>query len=125
YSVAPAQYEEEKISSTRIKKEIESGNIAKANEMLGYKYSTPGFVIHGEARGRELGYPTANIHIEAPVTIPKKGIYAVKMSIGNQMYDGMASIGYNVTFEDRTTYSIEVNLFDFKEEIYGENVSVY
>lgn len=114
----------EKISSSIIKNKLLSGKIKEANKMLGYPYSTPGFVINGEARGRELGYRTANIQTEYPVCIPKIGVYAVRMEINGQVYDGMASIGYNITFGDRDTCSVEVHLFDFDQEIYGENVLV-
>lgn len=125
HTVSPSLYHGVKVSSTNIKREVRRGNIEEANQMLGYDYQTPGFVIHGEARGRELGYPTANIQIEKRVCLPKKGIYAVRMTVNGTIHNGMASIGYNVTFGDRREISIEVNLFDFHEEIYGEDVVVH
>lgn len=114
----------EKISSTRIRKALAEGNIAEANDLLGYIYQTPGIVIHGDARGRTLGYPTANIDINSGVGVPKVGVYAVRININNTWYEGMASIGYNITFESNRQLSVEVNIFDFNSNIYGESVSV-
>lgn len=113
-----------KISSTRIRQLITDGNIQAANELLGYYYETSGYVIHGEARGRTLGYPTANIEPHPYVFIPEVGIYAVKIKVEGKWYDGMASIGYNVTFGFRNNQSIEVNIFDFDDIIYGEDVKI-
>lgn len=114
----------EKISSTRIRKALAAGKIAEANQMLGYVYQTPGIVIHGDARGRTLGYPTANIDAQPGIGLPKVGVYAVRINIGGNWYDGMASIGYNITFESNRQLSVEVNIFDFNSTIYGEKVSV-
>lgn len=116
--------ETKKISSTRVRQVLSEGKIDEANNLLGYIYETSGFVIHGDARGRTLGYPTANIYPHPYVLIPRRGVYAVKMWVDGNWHDGMASIGYNVTFESRRNYSVEVHLFDFKEEIYGEDVRV-
>lgn len=115
---------QQKISSTRIRQVIAEGKIDEANELLGYIYETSGFVIHGDARGRTIGFPTANIFVEPHTVIPRRGVYAVKICIDGKWYNGMASIGYNVTFERRRRYSVEVHIFDFKHEIYGENVRV-
>ncbi|GAB2484679.1 riboflavin biosynthesis protein RibF [Alkalibacterium psychrotolerans] len=114
----------EKISSTRIRRYISEGKIDEANKLLGYIYEISGFVIHGDARGRDLGYPTANIYPHPYVMVPKRGVYSVKMKVNGKWHDGMASIGYNPTFGHRPSYSIEVHLFDFSEEIYGEDVVV-
>ncbi|WP_423189467.1 bifunctional riboflavin kinase/FAD synthetase [Alkalibacterium sp. f15] len=116
--------EKDKISSTRIRRYISEAKIDQANELLGYIYETSGFVIHGDARGRELGYPTANIYPHPYVMVPKRGVYAVKMWVNNEWLDGMASIGYNPTFGHRPSYSIEVHVFNFNEDIYGEDVKV-
>lgn len=113
-----------KISSTRIRELISKGHIKEANELLGYYYYTSGYVIHGEARGRTLGYPTANIEPHPYVFIPEIGIYAVRIKVDGKWYNGMASIGYNVTFGFRNNQSIEVNIFDFNETIYGEDVEI-
>jgi len=123
-TVEKKEFQNDKISSTRIRRYISEGKVAEANELLGYLYEISGFVIHGDARGRELGYPTANIYPHPYIMVPKRGIYAVKLKVNNEWIDGMASIGYNPTFGHRPSYSIEVHLFNFKEDIYGEDVRV-
>ena len=80
--------------------------------------------IHGEARGRKLGYPTANIDWPNDEWLPRIGVYAVQLQIGTKWYGGMASIGHNVTFGDQRPKTLEINLFDFNQGIYGENVRV-
>ncbi|OJF95222.1 bifunctional riboflavin kinase/FAD synthetase [Alkalibacterium sp. 20] len=116
--------EKDKISSTRIRRYISEGKIDQANDLLGYIYEISGFVIHGDARGRDLGYPTANIYPHPYVMVPKRGVYAVKLWVNNVWLEGMASIGYNPTFGYRPSYSIEVHIFNFSEDIYGEDVKV-
>lgn len=112
------------VSSTQIRHYIETGNISAANEMLGYPYETLGFVIRGDARGRELGYPTANIYSHPYTLLPQNGVYAVYLTVKGRRYPGMASVGYNVTFKNEQQLSVEVNIFDFDEQIYGEDVKI-
>lgn len=123
--VAPSLHEHEKISSTRIRETIKAGDLETAKDLLGYAYCTTGFVVRGDARGRELGFPTANVHLAPSICVPRKGVYAVQVVVAGQTYGGMASIGYNVTFEARSTLSIEVHIFDFKKDIYGETMAIY
>lgn len=115
---------QQKISSTRIRALIASGQVMEANQLLGYYYETSGYVVHGAARGRTLGYPTANIASHPDVFIPKTGIYTVLIEVGGTWYGGMASIGYNVTFGYQKDYSLEVHIFQFDQMIYGEDVNV-
>ncbi|MDN6195569.1 MAG: riboflavin biosynthesis protein RibF [Atopostipes suicloacalis] len=112
------------ISSTQIRNYIKAGKMEEANQMLGYFYETLGFVIRGDARGRELGYPTANIYSHPYTLLPKNGIYAVYFIVKGERYSGMASIGYNVTFKDEKKLSVEVNIFDFDDQIYGDDVKI-
>lgn len=112
------------ISSTQIRESIRSGQIEKANKMLGYNYETLGFVVHGDARGRELGYPTANIYSLPYTLLPKVGIYSVWITVKGKKYKGMASVGYNVTFGEQNNLSVEVNIFDFNDQIYGDDVKI-
>lgn len=116
--------EDQKISSTRIRKELAEGNMETTNALLGYAYQVPGRVVHGDARGRLLGFPTANIQVVSGVRLPKAGIYAVKIKLGHQWHIGMASIGYNITFGDNRPMTVEVYILDFNEDIYGEQVEV-
>lgn len=113
-----------KISSTNIRNYIESGELDEANELLGYPYKVRGTVIHGDKRGRTLGFPTANMRIDGEYLIPKLGIYAVKFIVSGETYLGMASIGYNVTFKTDQELSIEVYILDFDREIYGESAEI-
>lgn len=115
---------DEKISSTRIRLALDAGNLEEANMLLGYEYTMKGRVVHGDARGRTLGFPTANIQIEQGVHVPKMGVYAVKILVNQIWHNGMAQIGHNVTFEANRPMTVEVYILDFNEDIYGEPVSV-
>ncbi|KQL58674.1 MULTISPECIES: bifunctional riboflavin kinase/FAD synthetase [Bacillaceae] len=117
--------EDEKISSTRIRQELEEGNVQKASFLLGYPYKVKGEVIHGDARGRLLGFPTANVSAADRYHIPKTGVYVVAFYVKGNKYNGMANVGYKPTFVDNLPEpSVEVNLFHFAEDIYGEIVEV-
>lgn len=122
--VAKQTQGEEKISSTNIRKMMASGDMEGANDFLGYTYELSGMVVHGDKRGRTLGFPTANIKIPQQSLLPVGGVYAVKIKVANQWYMGMAQIGYNITFEKDRPMTIEVNILDFDDDIYGEQVSV-
>ncbi|WP_099220958.1 bifunctional riboflavin kinase/FAD synthetase [Listeria costaricensis] len=113
-----------KISSTTIRGYIEAGQLDEANELLGYPYTTKGTVIHGDKRGRTIGFPTANILVDEGYLIPKLGVYAVKFRVNGETYLGMASIGFNITFKEDQALSIEVYILDFKQEIYGEDAEI-
>lgn len=117
------------VSSTWIRTEIEDGNIALANTLLGRNYTLSGSVVKGENRGIELGFPTANIMPEDPdKVVPKDGVYAVRVLIkddpaNNESKDGMLNIGTNPTFSNMER-TIEVNIFNFNEYIYGKNLEI-
>ncbi|KRN45347.1 riboflavin biosynthesis protein RibF [Limosilactobacillus ingluviei] len=114
----------EKISSTRIRHLIDEGQVQAANALLGYHYQTTGIVVHGFARGRTLGFPTANVAWDPAERLPSVGVYAVRFWVDGHWYPGMASVGYNVTFGEHNQKTIEVYLFDFAANIYGEHVKV-
>ena len=116
--------ENQKISSTRIRAAIDKGQINDVNRLLGYEYQTIGEVVHGEARGRELGFPTLNLEFNEHIRIPGPGIYVTRVQVSGVWYRGMASIGYNVTFGQDRELTVEINLFDFNEMIYGQQVTV-
>ncbi|WP_395318601.1 riboflavin biosynthesis protein RibF [Fructilactobacillus frigidiflavus] len=113
-----------KISSTRIRRNLEQGHLKTVNQLLGYQFETSGTVVHGLARGRTLGFPTANIEYNALQQIPSEGIYIVSMLVNNHWYPAMASIGRNVTFGDHNPVTIEINILDFDQNIYGNEVKV-
>ena len=114
------------ISSTKIRKALDAGDIKTANKFLGYDYGITGEVVKGKGLGKELGYPTANIQVaDKYKLIPANGIYAVTAEIDKKMYKGMMSIGVNPTISENEVKTIEVNIFDFNKDIYGENICIY
>lgn len=122
--ISAQEIDEVSISSTKIRKALTAGKIALANEYLGYNYSFSGTVVHGKKLGRTIGFPTANLKIEESYKlIPANGVYSVKCKVGNQDVNGMLNIGTNPTVEGQGI-SIEVNLFDFDSDIYGEKITV-
>lgn len=113
----------EKISSTRIRQLIFDGNIKEVNRLLGYNFSTRGIVVHGDARGRTIGFPTANLALIDNVFLPGDGVYVSDVIVNGKFYRAMTSVGKNVTFGG-TELRLEANIFDFKDEIYGETVEI-
>ncbi|MGX7108391.1 riboflavin biosynthesis protein RibF [Facklamia miroungae] len=113
-----------KISSSEIHSQILKGNMEVANQELGYIYQTSGIVINGLKRGRKLGFPTANVAIDDGQLIPAIGVYVVEFFVQDQWHYGMASIGYNITFDDVKELSVEVYILDFNQMIYGERVKI-
>ena len=115
------------ISSTNIREAILHNDTETANLLLGYEFFFSGVVVHGDKIGRTLGYPTANLKVQDEEKItPGNGIYAVYASLpgNNQRLKGMMSIGFRPTVDGKRRV-IEVNLFDFSEEIYGQTLTVY
>lgn len=122
--ISQQEINEVAVSSTKIRNALTDGNVSLANKYLGYDYILSGTVVKGKQLGRTLGYPTANIEIaESYKLIPKIGIYIVKSEWNGKTVFGMMSIGFNPTVNgDKKT--IEVNYFDFNEDLYGKKVSV-
>jgi riboflavin kinase / FMN adenylyltransferase len=113
------------VSSTKIRKALESGNISTANTYLGRPYSLTGKVVRGRQLGRTIGYPTANIQVtDVHKLIPGQGIYAVRVKVNNVVYSGMLSIGTNPTVGG-TEQTIEVYIFDFDQDIYDQLITLY
>ncbi|GEQ38708.1 riboflavin biosynthesis protein RibF [Tetragenococcus halophilus] len=123
-SVLKKTQDNSKVSSTRIRESLDQGNMELAASLLGYIYEIDGTVVHGDARGRTLGFPTANIKTEITSRLPKEGVYASEIKIGKKWYPAMGSIGHNDTFEKGRQLTIEVYILDFTQDIYGEQVSV-
>lgn len=123
-TVSKEELDGEKISSTRIRDLMEQGKMEEVTELLGYVYETDGTVVHGDARGRLLGFPTANIKVKSTVRLPRIGVYAVKIQIGENWHIGMGSIGHNDTFGDGRDLTVEVYILNFHQDIYGEQVTV-
>lgn len=120
------KFGEQHISSTVLRNLLQNeGNAEKVSSILGRSYSIDGKVIEGRKLGRELGYPTANIELLNEFKlIPKSGVYAVEAVLNGKTYGGMMSIGKNPTVTDEDTIKLEVNIFDFNEDIYGKVIRV-
>ncbi|MBO6047532.1 MAG: riboflavin biosynthesis protein RibF [Erysipelotrichaceae bacterium] len=120
----PVMYDDhQKVSSTLIKQFLAEGQVEEANRLLSRPLSMTGQVIYGKQRGRLMGFPTANISDEGYTPL-KRGVYAVEIDVKGQTYHGMANIGMNPTFNDLIRQSLEVHIFDFDDNIYGEIVTI-
>lgn len=128
FSVAalkPVYVDEEIVSSSQIRQHLLHGRVDRAQRLLGRPYSTSGTVIRGDARGRELGYPTANLQMSSSrKLIPSNGIYFAQVDIGGPTYFGLVSIGVRPTFFEQGKRMVEVYLLDFDGDLYGRTISV-
>lgn len=116
---------DEKISSTKIRSLLRDGKVEDANILLGRNLSIRGIVIEGDKRGKTIGYPTANLEIASDALLPKNGVYAVKIFYKNIGYEGMANLGVKPTFNEKETIPIiEVNIFDYNNDLYGEELKI-
>lgn len=124
--ISAEELNEVAVSSTKIRNALTEGNIELANSFLGYNYAITGTVVQGKQLGRTIGFPTANISIEEEYKlIPSSGVYVVECKIENQSYFGMMNIGTNPTVENsNSSQKIEVNIFEFDEEIYSKSITV-
>lgn len=117
--------DDEVVSSTKIRNALTDGELKRANKLLGRNYSFSGTVISGDKRGRELGYPTANIKLLShEKLLPAIGIYAVKVLLGNEKHIGLLSIGKRPTFYNEGEIVTEVYIYNFDREIYDEVVTL-
>ncbi len=115
------------VSSTKIRKALDEGDIRKANQFLGYKYILMGRVVEGMQLGRKLGFPTANLEpFDIHKLVPRDGVYAVNAELWNKSFKGMLNIGMRPTINSEyKNRSIEVHLFDFEEDIYYADITIY
>jgi riboflavin kinase/FMN adenylyltransferase len=121
--VAPAVTEDsEPVSSSAVRSALEAGDVALANRLLGYRWFVRSKVRHGDKRGRELGYPTANMRLPDDCRL-RLGIYAVRARVGDAVVDGVASFGRRPTFDNGAPL-LEVHLFDFSGDLYERILDV-
>lgn len=114
----------EPVSSTRVRLAVERGDFAAAERLLGRRYSVFGTVVHGRQLGRTLGFPTANLALEAE-QLPPIGVYAVRVDTGTQLLEGVANLGWRPTVEEGASVrQLEVHLFDFDGDLYGRTLDV-
>lgn len=124
YVMEPCNYENEVISSTRIRDELLNGNVDKAMKMLNRPYIIKGKVVHGKKLGRTIGFPTANLDYSKEALIPRKGVYYTNVQWQGKIYKGITSVGNNPTVNgDKLT--IETYILDFNNDLYGHNIKVY
>jgi riboflavin kinase/FMN adenylyltransferase len=122
--IAPVLLADERVSSSRIRAALSVGDLALASELLGHPYAISGRVLHGSKLGRQLGFPTLNLRVvhRRPAL---HGIYAVRVhGIGSGALPGVASVGLRPTIDDSGRWLLEVHLFDFSDEVYGQLISV-
>ncbi len=123
--VDPLQIDGLTVSSTRIRKLLEKGDVSNANKLLGYEYSIKGVVVHGNGIGRTIGYPTANIETGNEYKlIAANGVYACRVECEGILYKGMTNIGFRPTI-NQSELTIEVNIFDFDKDIYGDTITIF
>lgn len=126
-TVIPKQEDgQEKISSTRIRGLLKEGAVGEVCRLLGRPFQIVGTVVNGDKRGRTIGFPTANVEPELGTFVPGRGVYAVRIRVQENFYDGVCNVGYKPTFNnpDVKKLSIEVYILDFNKDIYGEQVTV-
>jgi riboflavin kinase/FMN adenylyltransferase len=124
-AVHPYRVDGEIVSSTRVRNAIAAGDVEQVAKLLGYSFSLAGKVVHGDGRGKTLGYPTANIEPASPrKAIPGKGVYLVDVLHRDKHWYGMMNIGVRPTVESRGRASIEVHVFGMTGDVYDETVVV-
>lgn len=113
------------VSSTKIRRLLSGGEISEATDMLGYRYRLHGVVVEGNRIGRTLGFPTANMQLYEPLKlVPGRGVYLVGVETLGRRYMGMCNIGCRPTVKENGATTIETNIFDFDEDIYGLDIKV-
>jgi riboflavin kinase/FMN adenylyltransferase len=114
------------VSSTTIRERLLSADLERANQLLGHPYLVRGAVVRGQGRGRDLGFPTANVGIADPHKLwPPGGVYAVRVGWRGFVHEGMMNVGRSPTIKRGERDEIEVHIFDFDHHIYGDEISVY
>ncbi len=123
--VSPVEVAGEVVSSTLIRELLLQGEVKKAATFLGYCPFLKGKVVHGEKRGRQLGFPTANLDLPEDILVPANGVYAVEVVMGEERFSGVANIGVKPTFHrDSRRRNVEVFVFDFQRDIYDREIEV-
>ena len=117
--------DERKVSSTQIRNLLSAGDVVTAAQMLGYRYSLLGVVVSGNMLGRTMGFPTANMQLYEPLKmVPADGVYAVSVDVLGQRHGGICNIGTRPTVSEGNARTIETNIFDFNENIYGLDIRI-
>jgi len=113
------------VNSTRIRNFLLNGEIVKANKLLGWNYFLKGIVVKGNMRGRELGFPTANLQIiNTDKLIPKNGVYFIRVYLEKKVHYGFLNIGFRPTFDENKEIFIEAHIFDFNQDLYNKEIKI-
>jgi len=120
----PVELENEKVSTTRIRECLEENKVVMVNQLLGRYFSISGVIYKRKQLGRKIGFPTVNTEISEEQLMPLRGVYATIIYIKGKPYASMTNVGYNPTVETREKVSIETNVFNFSEDVYGEEVQL-
>lgn len=116
----------EKISSSRIRKLLKLGKMEEVNRLLRREYSVRGSVVDGQKLGRRIGFPTANLKLHHPYALPKIGVYAVRVTVKGKVFQGVLNLGFKPTFHLQEEEPVlEVHILDFNQEIYHEELTVH
>jgi len=122
--VDPTRVETTKVSSTRIRRSLTDGRVSEAARFLGQPYFVRGVVVKGQGRGRQLGFPTANLRLDPHRVLPARGVYAVVASKGSRPLMGVANVGIRPTFDDGNELSVECHILDYDGDVLGETLQL-
>ncbi len=121
--VDPVSIDGQVVSSTSIRALLSDGNVRKAARFLGRRFSLSGPVVHGEARGRSIGFPTANVAVDPRLLLPRYGVYATLQSVGGSVVHGITNVGMKPTFAGQAP-TVEVHCLDLNEHLYDHEMVV-
>ncbi len=122
--IEKVELEGQVISSSRVRKQVEAGNMPEAEKLLGMPYTVMGQVAHGKGLGRTLGIPTVNLIPPSSKLMPPCGVYASAVWLGGKRYSAVSNVGYKPTVTQEHILGLESYLYDFEDEIYGEEIAV-
>lgn len=112
------------VSSTLIRQALSRGEMEKAQTLLGRPFALQGVVVRGEGRGRKIGIPTANLHLDPDIIVPTRGVYVTESLFKGQVWRSVTNVGHNPTFEADKALTVETHLIDYNGDLYGETLEV-
>lgn len=113
------------VSSSEVRQALQKGDVERAAELLGRQYYVSGRVIKGQGRGKQIGFPTANMDYNREVMLPSKGVYLTKTQIHDMVYFSVTNVGANPTFNTENELHVETHLLNFTRDIYGDEIKVF
>jgi len=123
--VDPVIVGDEKVSSSAVRRMVTTGDVTAAGEMLGYPFFVTGNVVHGDGRGRKLGYPTANLHVPSEKVVPDRGVYSGAVLCDAELFPSAVNIGYNPTFEGQRPLRVEAHILGYEKDLYGKQIVLF